>query len=179
MNADGTGVVQLTNEGQNGSMAWSPDGSQIAFYSDREGDDIWVMNADGTDQRNLTGPLNRPISASFVPDWQPVCTLQGTSGDDVLTGTDGPDLICGRGGNDVVYGLGGDDVIFGGGGSDQIFGGSNKDVLVGGPGIDDLEGEGGDDLINAEDGLANDGLRGGPGMDTCLFDTGDASTSCP
>jgi hypothetical protein len=34
---------------------WSPDGSKIAFYSDRDGnEEIYVMNADGTDQTNLT-----------------------------------------------------------------------------------------------------------------------------
>ena len=42
-------------------LAWevqprfSPDGSRIAFTSDRGGgDNIWVMNADGTDARQLT-----------------------------------------------------------------------------------------------------------------------------
>ena len=34
---------------------FSPDGSQIAFTSDRGGgDNIWVMNADGSDKRQLT-----------------------------------------------------------------------------------------------------------------------------
>lgn len=35
---------------------WSPDGSQIAFYSNRETGrrQIWVMNADGSNPRNLT-----------------------------------------------------------------------------------------------------------------------------
>jgi Tol biopolymer transport system component len=38
----------------NAAPAWSPDGSQIAFLTDRTGQwEIWVMNADGTDQHPL------------------------------------------------------------------------------------------------------------------------------
>ncbi|NLG50928.1 MAG: tetratricopeptide repeat protein, partial [Chloroflexi bacterium] len=34
---------------------WSPDGSRIAFVSEQDRtDDIWIMNADGSEQRNLT-----------------------------------------------------------------------------------------------------------------------------
>ena len=36
---------------------WSPDGSKIAFVTDRGHDDgsweIWIMNADGSDQRPM------------------------------------------------------------------------------------------------------------------------------
>jgi Tol biopolymer transport system component len=57
MNADGTDRKQLTHEGDNGDPAWSPDGSQISFGSDREGNgklNIFVMNADGGNPRQLT-----------------------------------------------------------------------------------------------------------------------------
>jgi dipeptidyl aminopeptidase/acylaminoacyl peptidase len=71
MNADGSGRVRLTQtsyqvlvqqhlNGQtphsynNAAPAWSPDGSQIAFLTDRTGQwEIWVMNADGSNQRPL------------------------------------------------------------------------------------------------------------------------------
>ena len=34
--------------------SWSPDGSQIAFESDRDGDyEIYIMAADGSNQRRL------------------------------------------------------------------------------------------------------------------------------
>lgn len=38
------------------SPSWSPDDTQIAFASDREGDwNIWIMNSDGSNPVNLTG----------------------------------------------------------------------------------------------------------------------------
>ena len=51
MNADGTGVKQLTNNNVSDSgPAWSPDGKKIAFISSRDDQlgDIYTMNADGT-----------------------------------------------------------------------------------------------------------------------------------
>ena len=43
--------------------SWSPDGTRIAFDSRRDGHvlpEIYVMNADGSDQRRLTTDLARP-----------------------------------------------------------------------------------------------------------------------
>jgi dipeptidyl aminopeptidase/acylaminoacyl peptidase len=71
MNADGTGRVRLTETSVqarleqmvNGEMpssynntapAWSPDGRQIAFLTDRNGHwEIWLMSVDGSNQRPL------------------------------------------------------------------------------------------------------------------------------
>jgi Tol biopolymer transport system component len=71
VNADGTGLLQLTENDDrvfDGQPVWSPDGRTIAFTSDRDGNaEIYVMNADGTDQRNVSqSPL-----ADFEPDWSP------------------------------------------------------------------------------------------------------------
>jgi len=58
MNADGSGQTQLTTESANhGDPVWSPDGTKIAFGSDREGGgrtNIFIINADGTGLRQLT-----------------------------------------------------------------------------------------------------------------------------
>jgi Tol biopolymer transport system component len=50
--------------------SWSPDGRQIAFYSDRDGaSNIYVMGADGTAQRRLTA-LENGYQATH-PAWSP------------------------------------------------------------------------------------------------------------
>lgn len=55
MNADGTGITQLTTEGENFNPSFSPDGGKIAFVSTRDGnEEIYVMNADGSKQERLT-----------------------------------------------------------------------------------------------------------------------------
>ncbi|NJD08887.1 MAG: hypothetical protein FIB01_00090, partial [Gemmatimonadetes bacterium] len=59
MNADGSNVTRLTNNAaQDRSPSWAPDGSKIAFKSDRDAGpysfQIYVMNADGSNQKRLT-----------------------------------------------------------------------------------------------------------------------------
>ncbi len=55
MQADGTGVVQLTRESENDAPAWSPDGNHIAFTSNRDGNfELYVMDSDGAAVRRLT-----------------------------------------------------------------------------------------------------------------------------
>ncbi len=69
MNVDGTQRVRITDgQGINASPAWSPDGKQIAFLSNRDGDwDVYVINTDGTGLRRLTDNTARDAS----PDWSP------------------------------------------------------------------------------------------------------------
>ncbi|MGI9629194.1 MAG: hypothetical protein ACR2QM_20390, partial [Longimicrobiales bacterium] len=49
---------------------YSPDGSLIAFITDRAGqDNLWVMNADGSDPRAVfTAPLVRAVEPAWTPD---------------------------------------------------------------------------------------------------------------
>src|SRR2546426_6115587 len=55
-NPDGSGVTRLTdNTFRDFPTAWSPNGAQILFQSDRDGDEeLYVMNTDGTGVTRLT-----------------------------------------------------------------------------------------------------------------------------
>jgi hypothetical protein len=71
MNADGTGVAQVTNDpAVDFNPSWSPDGAKIAFASNRGSPadfDVYVMNPDGSGVTPLTDdPAN-----DGVPDWSP------------------------------------------------------------------------------------------------------------
>jgi RTX calcium-binding nonapeptide repeat (4 copies)/WD40-like Beta Propeller Repeat len=63
-------LTNLTNDPMGEyDAAWSPDGTQLAFDRTAKNDsDIWVMNADGTAQTDLT---NTTTTAEFDPAWSP------------------------------------------------------------------------------------------------------------
>ena len=77
VNVDGTGLTQLTRDsGFNGSPNWSPDAKQIAFTSNRDSDGkpkIWVMNADGSNQREIanSGITTGSPFYNLHPAWSP------------------------------------------------------------------------------------------------------------
>lgn len=71
MNADGTDIVNLTANGGVNDLApdWSPDGSKIAFVSDRDGNnEIYVMKADGSGVRRVTTNTAWDNQPSWSPD---------------------------------------------------------------------------------------------------------------
>jgi Tol biopolymer transport system component len=58
---------------------YSPDGTQIAFISDREGgDNLWVMNADGSEPRALTKEKDNLVHTPvWSPDGDYLATMKG------------------------------------------------------------------------------------------------------
>lgn len=62
------GVTTLTNNpAEDRHPAWSPDGTMIAFSSDRDGNsELYVMDASGLNQTRIT---NRPEAFDFEPAW--------------------------------------------------------------------------------------------------------------
>jgi TolB protein len=67
---DGATVQQLTKNQYEWDKhpTWSPDGTQILFYSNRETGrrQLWIMNADGNSQRNYT--------SDEYENWDPIWT---------------------------------------------------------------------------------------------------------
>ena len=71
MNTDGAGTALNPNPGggyDDIGPTWSPDGTRIAFASDRDGDfDVYLMNADGSGVRQVT---TEPRDDRY-PAWSP------------------------------------------------------------------------------------------------------------
>ena len=76
MNADGSGLTNLTNNPADDCCSdWSPDGSRIAFSSNRDANDenrttieIYVMDADGSNQTRLTNNRDNDSNPAWSPD---------------------------------------------------------------------------------------------------------------
>jgi len=64
-------IRQLTFGGQNAEAYWSPDGRRLVFQSTREGnqcDQIYIMNADGSEVHMVSSGKGRTTCAYFLRD---------------------------------------------------------------------------------------------------------------
>lgn len=87
MNGDGSDLRQITQSAANAvseNPYWSPDGSRIVFQSNRTGNfQIYVMNADGSEQVRLTHHRGN----DYWPSWGPAPAKP--AGDSAKPGADG------------------------------------------------------------------------------------------
>ena len=61
---------ELLIDSSGGWPAWSPDGSQIAFFGRKDGNpEIYIADADGTNQTRIT--------FNYVDDWEPSWSPDG------------------------------------------------------------------------------------------------------
>ena len=77
------GTTNLTkNPAADQMQAWSPDGSRIAFASNRDGNpEVYVMNADGTGQTRLTNNPAIDDGPAWSPDGSQIAFASYRSGD--------------------------------------------------------------------------------------------------
>src|SRR6185436_7008367 len=78
INSDGSNasspVCLTSNSWADEAPEWSPDGTKIVFMSWRDSTpgnpntEIYVMNADGSNQTNVTNDPSRDLNPSFSPD---------------------------------------------------------------------------------------------------------------
>jgi Tol biopolymer transport system component len=117
MNADGSGLVQLTNTnpGDNRGPDWQP----TAVCQGKVATIVGTAAAE-----TLTGGPNADI-------------ISGQGGKDQISGLDGNDIACGDAGKDTLKGGKGKDVLNGGKGNDKLIGGKGKDKCIGGKGKKD------------------------------------------
>src|SRR6266540_4328898 len=145
--------------GLGADLAWSPDGSRIAFvdYGDhcpsRRG--LYVAAVDRTKERRLTNE----------------CRLTGTLGDDRIRGSIDDDLVDALAGNDRILALFGSDRVDAGEGNDVVIADQGQDMILGGPGNDRLDGDMGADRIVG--GPGRDRLSGGHGIDRIMARDGE------
>ena len=93
MDSDGSNQTRLTNDVASDTVpVWSPDGTQIAFNSNRTGDsEIFVMDTDGLYPTNLTENLAEDSMATWSPDSSEIAFGSDRSGGEEIyvMGADG------------------------------------------------------------------------------------------
>jgi Tol biopolymer transport system component len=66
---DGSGLLQLTNDGVNLIPRWSPDGTHISFQSSQSGvSQVWMVKPDGSELRQVTSFENPTLGPIWSPD---------------------------------------------------------------------------------------------------------------
>jgi WD40 repeat protein len=84
MDADGSNLRNLTNNPASDRIpAWSPDGRQIAFVSNRDGGQLrlYLMNADGSNQRRLSTNNIIETQPAWSPDGKQIAFASQDKGD--------------------------------------------------------------------------------------------------
>jgi Ca2+-binding RTX toxin-like protein len=158
-------IVFITRFNGNITVLATFNGSNPLVFAESGITAIQVRTRGGHDIVVTTSNVTKPM------------TIDGGSGNDLLTGGSGLNVIVGEAGHDVIFGGAASDTILAGSGNDDLFGLGGNDVLVGGDGNDMLDGGLGRDLvIGSQD---EDSLAGGDGEDILIggFTSHDSNTA--
>jgi TolB protein len=95
--ASTNGLVRVTDNFMMDAMpAWSPDGSQIALFSDRDGDsNIYVYDLDSGSLRRITYNPTRETAPSWTPDGSMLYYRSRRAGEWAVYGVDAECTISG------------------------------------------------------------------------------------
>jgi dipeptidyl aminopeptidase/acylaminoacyl peptidase len=137
MRSDGTGQVDLTAGAGAGNSNFypdfSPDGTKIAFTSDRTGNirNIWVMGVDGSNPTRLTTDAGGDYGASWSPDGKSIAYQKNAVG----TGEIWKMAADGSGQTRLTAGMRDDDPYFSPDGRQLVFdrfttGPSDSEVML-------------------------------------------------
>jgi Tol biopolymer transport system component len=86
MNDDGSGQAKVADTTQGSSLAWSPDGTRLAF---QDVGGIYTINADGTGETRLVGTSNGESWPAWSPDGTKLAFRSLTAGGIVVANVDG------------------------------------------------------------------------------------------
>lgn len=92
---DGSGQRTLVDDGNANAPAWSADGTKIAYTEMTDPDQIWVMNADGSDPHQVTTDIADHRDPAWSPDGTRLVYIRDGGGNYEIwsIGADGTDPV--------------------------------------------------------------------------------------
>jgi Tol biopolymer transport system component len=105
--SDGTGLTQLSINGDETNPVWSRDGTRIAFGTRTSSETIWTMDANGGNRISLGEHTNLGAICCWSPDGQKIAYLKQGEGIILIINMAGEEVAIGGGGTSADWHPGG------------------------------------------------------------------------